>query len=138
MQRKSKLGRRIVYGGHIISVTHAISHDGMENVVRVLGFNAGTHANPTVAGDTLFAWTDVLERTDLGREDAGALRLRLVGVKNLDPSQEPIELKVKDPESGREHHHPNVVLELDYTVLVPRRRERGRIQRGVLCEEDCS
>jgi len=122
MQRKSKLGRRIVYGGHIISVTHAISHDGLENVVRVLGFNAGTHANPTVAGDTLFAWTDVLERIDLGREDAGALRLRLVGVKNLDPSQEPIELKVKDPESGREHHHPNVVLELDYTVLVPRRR----------------
>src|SRR3990172_1303774 len=59
MQRKSKLGRRIVYGGHIISVTHAISHDGLENVVRVLGFNAGTHANPTVAGDTLFAWTDV-------------------------------------------------------------------------------
>jgi 2-methylfumaryl-CoA hydratase len=122
MQRKSKLGRRIVYGGHIISVTHAISHDGLENVVRVLGFNAGTHANPTVAGDTLFAWTDVLERIDLGREDAGALRLRLVGVKNLDPSQEPVELRVKDPESGREHHHPNVVLELDYTVLVPKQR----------------
>src|SRR3990172_3918011 len=91
MQRQSKLGRRIVYGGHIISVTHAISHH-------------------------------VLERIDLGREDAGALRLRLVGVKNLDPSQEPIELKVKDPESGREHHHPNVGLELGYTVLVPKRR----------------
>ena len=103
-------------------MTHAIYDDGLENVVRVLGFNAGTHANPTVAGDTLFAWTDVLERIDLGRADAGALRLRLVGVKNLDPSQEPIELKVKDPESGREHHHPNVVLELDYTVLVPKRR----------------
>ena len=122
LQKKSKLGTRIIYGGHIISVCHAISHDGLENVVRILGFNAGAHANPTVAGDTLFAWTDVLERIDLGRPDCGALRLRLVGVKNLDPSEEPIEAKVKDAESGRESHHPNVVLDLDYTVLIPKRR----------------
>jgi len=36
-------------------------------------------------GDTLYAFTDVIERIDLGREDLGALRLRLVGVKNQDP-----------------------------------------------------
>ena len=122
LQKKSRLGTRIVYGGHVISVCHAISHDGLENVVRILGFNAGAHANPTVAGDTLFAWTDVLERIDLGRPDCGALRLRLVGVKNLDPSEEPIDLKIKDAETGRESHHPNVVLDLDYTVLIPKRR----------------
>jgi 2-methylfumaryl-CoA hydratase len=122
LQKKSRLGTRIIYGGHIISVCHAISHDGLENVIRILGFNAGAHANPTVAGDTLFASTDVLERIDLGRPDCGALRLRLVGVKNLDPSEELIELKVKDAESGRESHHPNVVLDLDYTVLIPKRR----------------
>jgi 2-methylfumaryl-CoA hydratase len=122
LQKKSKLGTRIIYGGHVISVCHAISHDGLENVIRILGFNAGAHANPTVAGDTLFAWTEVLERIDLGRPDCGALRLRLVGVKNLDPSEEPIEAKVKDAETGRESHHPNVVLDLDYTVLIPRKR----------------
>jgi len=122
LQQKSKLGTRIIYGGHIISVCHGISYDGLENVVRILGFNAGAHANPTVAGDTLFAWTDVLERIDLGRPDCGALRLRLVGVKNLDPSEEPIEAKVKDSESGLESHHPNLVLDLDYTVLIPRKR----------------
>jgi 2-methylfumaryl-CoA hydratase len=121
LQKKSKLGSRIIYGGHIISVCHAISHDGLENVVRILGFNAGTHANPTVAGDTLFAWTDVLERIDLGRPDCGALRLRLVGVKNVDPGEGPIEARVKDAETGRESHHPNVVLDLDYTVLIPKR-----------------
>ena len=38
-----------------------------------------------------------------------------------DPSEEPIEAKVKDPETGRESHHPNVVLDLDYTVLIPKR-----------------
>ena len=122
LQKKSKLGTRIIYGGHIISLAHSISNDGLENVVRILGFNAGTHANPTVGGDTLFASTEVLERIDLGRKDAGALRLRLVGVKNLDPSEEPIEARVKDAEAGRESHHPNVVLDLDYTVLIPRRR----------------
>jgi len=75
-----------------------------------------------VGGDTLFAWTEVLERIDLGRTDVGALRLRLVGIKNVDPNEEPVELKARDPESGRESHHPNVVLDLDYTVLMPKRR----------------
>ncbi len=88
----------------------------------MLGFNAGTHSNPTVGGDTLFALTDVVESIDLGRDDAGALRLRLVALKNLDPNEEEVEIKARDPESGREQYHPNVVLDLDYTVLMPRRR----------------
>ncbi len=120
-QKDSRLGKRIIYGGHIISVVHAISYDGLENAVRILAFNAGAHANPTVAGDTLYAWTDVLERIDLGRDDAGALRLRLVGVSNLDPSAEEIPLRVMDEKRGREQYHPNVVLDLDYTVLMPKR-----------------
>ncbi len=122
LQKSSRLGRRIVYGGHIISLAHALSYDGLENALRILAFNAGAHSNPTFAGDTLYAWTDVLERIDLGRPDVGALRLRLVAVKDLDPNQEPIELKVRDEESGREQYHPNVVLDLDYTVLMPKQR----------------
>lgn len=122
LQKKSRLGRRIVYGGHIISLAHSIAYDGLENAIRILAFNAGSHANPTVAGDSLFAWTEVLERIDLGRPDAGALRLRLVGLKNLDPNEEEVPLKVRDPATGRESYHPNVVLDLDYTVLMPRRR----------------
>ena len=115
LQKKSRLGARIIYGGHIISLCHSIAYDGLENAVRVLGFNAGAHANPTVAGDTLFAWTEVLERIELGRADAGALRLRMVGVKNVDPREEDVPLRVKG-EDGREGYHPNVVLDLDYTV----------------------
>lgn len=122
LQKKSRLGRRIIYGGHIISLAHSISNDGLENAIRILGFNAGAHANPTVGGDTLFAWTEVLEKIDLGREDCGALRLRLVGVKNVDPAQEDVPLRVTDAESGREAYNANVVLDLDYTVLMPRRR----------------
>jgi 2-methylfumaryl-CoA hydratase len=121
MTKDSRLGRRIIYGGHIISMAHSISYDGLENALRVLAFNAGSHTNPTVAGDTLYAWTDVLERIDLGRPDVGALRLRLVALKDLDPNKEQIEVKTKDAESGREQYHPNVVLDLDYTVLMVRR-----------------
>ncbi|MCI0783118.1 MAG: MaoC family dehydratase [Chloroflexi bacterium] len=121
LQKKSRLGTRIIYGGHIISTAHGIAFDGLENALRVLAFNAGAHANPTVAGDTLFAWTEVLERIDLGRDDAGALRLRLVGVKNSDPREEDVPLRVKKDDGG-EAYHPNVVLDLDYTVLMPRRR----------------
>lgn len=119
--RDSRFGRRVVYGGHVISTAHALAFNGFENVVRILAFNGGTHSNPTFAGDTLFAWTDVLERIDLGRPDAGALRLRLVAVKNRDPATEEQPFKVTD-EGGRERYDPNVVLDLDYTVLIPRAR----------------
>jgi 2-methylfumaryl-CoA hydratase len=122
MTKDTRLGRRIIYGGHIISMAHSIAYDGLENAVRILGFNAGSHTNPTVAGDTLYAWTDVIERIDLGRPDVGALRLRLVALKDLDPNREQIELKAKDAETGREQYHPNVVLDLDHTVLMVKRR----------------
>ncbi len=123
-QQSSRHGRRIVYGGHIISVAHALSFDGLENVVGIAAWNGGSHTNPTFAGDTLFAWTDVLERIDVGRDDVGALRLRLVAVKNIDPSREDVSLKVAG-DDGKERYHPNVVLDLDYVALMPKRAVAG-------------
>lgn len=123
-QSTSRHGRRIVYGGHVISVAHALSFDGLENVLGMAAWNGGSHTNPTFAGDTLFAWSDVLERIDIGRDDIGALRLRLVAVKNVDPSAEQIALKVAG-DDGRERYHPNVVLDLDYVVLIPKRAAVG-------------
>lgn len=121
--KDSRFGKRVIYGGHVISIARALSFNGLENVLRILAFNGGTHSNPTFAGDTLFAWTDVLERIDLARSDAGALRLRLVAVKNADPNTEEQPFKEAD-DSGRERYHPNVVLDLDYTVLVPKNPSR--------------
>ncbi len=117
--KDTRFGKRVIYGGHVISVARALSFNGLEHAVRILAWNAGTHSNPTFAGDTVFAWTDVIERIDLGRSDAGALRLRLVGVKNADPATEDQPFKVT-AEDGRERYHPNVVLDLDYTVLMPK------------------
>jgi hypothetical protein len=62
----------------------------------------------------------VLERVDLGRDDIGGLRLRLVAVKNVDPNAEDVALKVAG-DDGRERYNPNVVLDLEYVGLLPKR-----------------
>jgi 2-methylfumaryl-CoA hydratase len=114
--RKSAFGRRLVYGGHVISVCRALAHDGLENALAIAAINGGSHLNPTFAGDTLYAVTEVREKWRLpGREDLGALRLRLLGLKNLPPTG-----LDATPERGGAPH-PNVVLDLDYTVFMPRR-----------------
>ncbi len=124
--RDSHVGARLVYGGHVISVCRALAHDGLENVVGIAAINAGSHVAPTIAGDTLYACSQVLEKWRLpGRADLGALRLRLFGLKNLHPSQLPSGA-FAEAQSG---HHPNVVLDLDYTVLMPRRQVSDGGQR---------
>ncbi|MDO9226388.1 MAG: MaoC family dehydratase [Pseudomonadota bacterium] len=113
LMRDTPFGRRLVYGGHVISVCRALSYDGLENALLIAAINAGSHANPTFAGDTLYCRHEVLEKWQLpGRDDLGALRLRMIGLKNL-PAGELAETKVE----GK--YHPNVVLDLDYTVLMP-------------------
>lgn len=116
--KNSPFGKRLVYGGHVISVCRALSYDGLENVLGILAINGGHHVSPTVAGDTLFAYTEVLEKWDLpGRQDVGALRLRLVGLKNTPPSET---LHTSIDHNNKLTYSSSVVLDLDYTVLMPR------------------
>ena len=115
LMQETPFGRRLVYGGHVISICRALSYEGLENALLIAAINAGAHANPTFAGDTLYCRHEVLERWELpGRSDLGALRLRMLGLKNLAAGELP-EAKI----DGK--YHPNVVLDLDYTVLMPRR-----------------
>jgi len=114
MMAGTDFGRRLVYGGHVISICRALSFEGLENALLIAAINAGTHANPVFAGDTLTCRHEVLDRWALpGRDDLGALRLRMIGIKNL-PAGELDEIRP----DGK--YHPNVVLDLDYTVLMPR------------------
>jgi len=114
--KRSEFGRRLVYGGHVISVCRALAHDGLENAFAIAAINGGSHTNPTFAGDTLYALTEVRDKWPLAsRPDLGALRLRLVGLKNLAPP----ELRAPAATDGKPD--PHVVLDLDYTVLMPRR-----------------
>jgi 2-methylfumaryl-CoA hydratase len=118
--RDSHVGARLVYGGHVISVCRSLAYDGFENSLGVLAINAGSHVAPTTAGDTLYAYSEVLEKWKLpGRTDVGALRLRLVGLKNTPPR----DVQEACPTSGqRKDYHPSVVLDLDYTVAIPRKQ----------------
>ncbi|HZU77028.1 MAG TPA: MaoC family dehydratase [Dehalococcoidia bacterium] len=117
-----RFGRRLMYGGHVISVARALSYNGLENGLHMLAWNGGAHANPVFAGDTTYAWTDVLETAPLpGGSGLGALRLRLVAVKNVDPTHDDVPLRVTDERTGREGYNPAVVLDLDYWLSMPRR-----------------
>lgn len=117
--RDAAVGRRLVYGGHVISVCRALSYEGLENVLGIAAVNGGSHVSPTVAGDTLYAFTEVLDKWKVaGRSDVGALRLRLVGLKNARPADVPSTTRSID---GAKKHDPAVVLDLDHTVVIPRR-----------------
>jgi len=118
--KDSRFGKRLMYGGHVISLAKALSFNGLQNALGILAFNGGTHAAPTFAGDTLYTWSEVLDAQPLpGREDCGALRLQLVAVKNRNPLAEDTPLKVE--KDGKQRFHPSVVLELDHWILMPRR-----------------
>lgn len=117
-QNDSRIGRRLIYGGHIISLARALSFNGLANAFTIAAINAGSHANPTFAGDTIHAWSEVLERLEIpGRTDVGALRLRTVATKDLPCGDFPYRQTEGD---GAGKYLPNVVLDLDYTVLIPR------------------
>ena len=118
--KDTRFGRRLMYGGHVISVARSLSFNGMEKVLGILAWNGGAHANPTFAGDTIYAYSEILGKADLpGRTDCGALRVRLVGLKDVRPTEAGFPLKVS--KDGRDVYHQDVVLDLDYWLLVPRR-----------------
>ena len=117
-ESKGRFGRRIVYGGHVISLARALSFNGLGSAVKLAAINAGTHAAPSFGGDTIYAWSEVLEKLEVpGRRDLGALRLRTVAAKDLACCAFPLKAVA---EEGRGGYHPAVVLDLDYTVLLPR------------------
>jgi 2-methylfumaryl-CoA hydratase len=104
-------GRRLIYGGHVISIARALSFNGLANAQVVAAINAGAHANPCHAGDTVAAWSEVLDMAETGAPGIGALRLRTVATCAGTP---PFVLR---DEAGK--YLPGILLDLDYWVLVP-------------------
>jgi 2-methylfumaryl-CoA hydratase len=113
-EAKGRFGKRIVYGGVVISLARALSFNGLNNAFHLAAINGGRHVSPCFAGDTVYAWSEVLEKAELpGRKDVGALRIRLVAVKNQDCAAFP--LKKADGQ-----YDDGVLLDLDAWVLLPR------------------
>ncbi|WP_170327176.1 MaoC family dehydratase [Ruegeria arenilitoris] len=101
---------RLIYGGHVISMARALSFNGLANAQMIVGLNGGAHANPCFSGDTIKAWSEVLDKAETSVPGVGAIRLRLVATKG----GAPFELKGED---GR--YKPEVLLDLDYWALMP-------------------
>ena len=117
LMEQTAFKKRLVYGGHIISLCNAINFQGIENVLNIVAINSGVHSNPTFAGDTIYAKTIIIEKNTIeGRSDLGLLRLRLVGIKNQEPSSLLSIMQEDSPKTYQE----NVVLDIDYTVTIPR------------------
>ncbi|QBX56362.1 MaoC family dehydratase [Nocardioides seonyuensis] len=109
-------GNRLIYGGHVISMARALSFNGLANAQLVAAINAGSHVAPAFAGDTVYAWSEVLDKAEVDAPGVGALRLRLVATKGRDES---MTLRGEDPKTGRPAYAAGVLLDLDYWAFIP-------------------
>ena len=114
MMKDSRFGKRLIYGGHVISLARALSFNGLANAFHIAAINSGNHVAPCFAGDTVYAWSEILEREEIaGREDVGALRIRTVAVKDHPCADFPYK-------SGGDDYEEGVLLDLDYWAVLPR------------------
>jgi 2-methylfumaryl-CoA hydratase len=118
VEREGRFGKRIVYGGHIISIARALSYNGLGNALNIAAIHGGRHVAPSFAGDTIYAWSQVLAKDALpGRSDIGALRIRTVATKDRACHDFP----GHDAAAAADPAQAAVVLDLDYSVLMPRK-----------------
>jgi 2-methylfumaryl-CoA hydratase len=112
-EAKGRFGKRLVYGGHVMSLARALSYNGLANAFHVSAINGGRHVAPLFAGGTVFAWSEIIDMAELkGRSDVGALRIVTRATRDLPCTEHP----VRDATAEQ----PGVVLELDYWALMPR------------------
>ena len=108
-QKDDRFGQRLVYGGHVISLARALSFNGLGNAPHIMAINGGRHVAPLFAGDTVFAWSEIVEKAEMpGRDDIGALRIRTYATKDLPCDSFP------GPIEGG--YSEGVILDLDYWV----------------------
>lgn len=109
----TRFGKRLIYGGHVISLARSLSFNGLGNAFHIAAINGGRHVAPLFAGDTVYAWSEVIETATVpGRTDIGALRLRLVATKNRACGDHPLR--------EGDAYAPGVILDFDFWALMVR------------------
>ena len=113
-ESQGRFGRRLIYGGHVISLARALSYNGLANAFHIAGINGGRHVAPLFAGDTVFAWSAIVDKAELpGRDDVGALRIRTIATKDRPCADFPLA-------DDKDTYLDGVILDLDYWALMPR------------------
>jgi 2-methylfumaryl-CoA hydratase len=111
---QSQFKRRLIYGGVVISIARALSYNGLANAFHIAAINGGRHVGPCHAGDTIYAWSEILEKAEIpGRSDIGALRVRLTATKDRSCADHPLRTSDGAYANG-------VLLELDLWLAAPR------------------
>ena len=100
-----RFGRRLIYGGHVISLARALSFNGLANAYHIAAINSGRHVAPLFAGGTVFAWSEIIGKS------AGALRIVMRATRDLPCTSFPTQDATAET--------PGVILELDYWALMP-------------------
>jgi acyl dehydratase len=96
-------GQRLVFGLVTGSIVIGLAtQDTAEHAIAEIGLDKMRFTAPVFHGDTLYAYTEVLEKRDADRDDAGIVRFKHWGVKD----------------------DGTVVFEGERTVLVKRRELR--------------
>ena len=81
LMEKTPIGESLVYGGVTISITIGLAaQDTAEQVVREMGMDKIKLKSPVKHGDTIYAYTEVLGKTDSNEEDAGIIHFKHYGV----------------------------------------------------------
>ncbi len=118
-EREGRFGKRIVYGGYIISLARALSFNGLANAQTIAAINGGRHTAPAFGQDTVYAWSEVLGKEAItDHPSLGALRVRTVATKDRPCADFPYKIDERT-------YDPSVLLDFDYTVLMPRRSQRA-------------
>jgi itaconyl-CoA hydratase len=85
VMRDTIFKKRLQFGGVTASlIVGMASQDTSENSLAELGMTNIRFKVPVFHGDTLYAYTEVLEKRDAGREDAGEIVFRHWGVNQDD------------------------------------------------------
>ena len=112
-EAQGRFGRRLIYGGHVISLARGLSFNGLANAFHIAAINGGRHVAPLFAGGTVFAWSEILAAAEIpDRSDVGALRILTRATRDLPCAEFPT--ADGTPET------PGVILELDYWALMVR------------------
>ena len=89
-------------------MARAISCNGLANAFKVVAIHSGKHSSPTFSGDTIYAWSKVLEKEKIN-DKIGALKIRTLASKNNSNMNFPDSKDLTE----------NIVLDLVYSVLMP-------------------
>ena len=102
--RSTQFGQRLVFGLATGSLCIGLAtQDTGENALAEIGLTGIRFTSPVFHGDTLYAYSEVLEKRDADRDDAGIVRFKHWGTK----------------------HDGTIVFEGERTVLIKRRSHWG-------------